>query len=283
MRDQLQALSNQYSAYLQLIDTVPTAAPFADYHWGNLPDPLSGVWLPYSQMFNEFARELANIINQLISKEHRLGAWEIVTANLDETAFNNVLFEFVEPIATIALNLPVVIRDRIIFATAHLMHQANQALGHADWRDDLPTDREIKRRDLEKRGQRWNAAPALLNALDRLATQADYDAATGNFRNRYHHRFPPRIGIGITGLVTRIVEPGTKRISYAIGETGPLSLAEIRVFLASQIAYANDAYAAFKALACEFESAIAAWESEHGYAKRGRELPASATDGTSQF
>lgn len=280
MRDQLQALSDRYSAYLQVIDTVPIAGPFADYDWGTLPGSLSGVWLAYNQMFGEFARELANTINQLVSKEQRLGAWEIVTADLDQDAFNNVLFEFVDPLATIALNLPAVIRDRIIFAAVHLMHQANQALGYADWRDDLPTDREIKRRDLEKHGHRWNAISDLLHALDRLATQADYDTATGNFRNRYHHRFPPRIGIGITGLVTRVVEPKTKQISYAIGGAQPLSLAEIRAFLGQQIVRAHDAYAAFKALVREFESAIAVWESEHGYARGASRPPAPESDGS---
>lgn len=279
MRDQLHALSDHYSAYLRVIDTVPRAGPFADYDWGNLPDPLSGVWLAYGQIFDEFARELANTINQLVNKEQRLGAWETVTADLDQDALNNVLFEFVDPLATIALNLPAVIRDRIIFATAHLMHQANQALGFSDWRDDLPTDREIKRRDLEKHGHRWSATSDLLNALDRLAAQADYDTATGNFRNRYHHRFPPRIGIGVTGLVTRVVEPKTKRISYEIGGAAPLSLAAIRAFLGQQIARAHDAYAAFKALVREFESAIATWESEHGYAKGASRPPAPENDG----
>lgn len=280
MRDQLRALADHYFAYLRVIDTVPITGGFADYDWGNLPDPLSGVWLAYGQMFGEFARELANTINQLVSKEQRLGAWDKVTADLDQDAFNSVLFEFVDSLATIALNLPAVIRDRIIFATAHLMHQANQALGYADWRDDLPTDREIKRRDLEKHGHRWNATPDLLNALDRLAAQADYDAAMGNFRNRYHHRFPPRIGIGITGLVTRIVEPKTKQISYAIGGTEPLSLVEIRAFLGQQIAHAHDAHAAFKALVREFEGAIATWESEHGYARGASGPPAPDDDGS---
>jgi hypothetical protein len=274
MRDQLRALSDHYSAYLGVIDTVPIVGPFADYGWGNLPDRLSGVWLVYGQMFDEFARELPNTINQLVSKEQRLGAWEIVVADLDPDAFNNVLYEFIEPVATIALNLPVVIRDRIVFATAHLIHQANQALGFADWRDDLPTDREVKRRDLEKRGHRWSAMPELLDTLDRLAAQADYDAQTGNFRNRYHHRFSPRIGIGITGLVTRIVEPQTKKISYAIGGAEPLSLAQIRAFLGQQIAHAHEAYGAFKALVREFENAIVHWESEHSYASGASPTPA---------
>lgn len=270
MRDQLQALADHYSAYLNVVDSVARAGPYADYDWGNLPDKMSATWLVYGQMFDEFAREIANTINQLVNKEQRLGAWAQVTRDLDQAAFNEVLMEFVEPLATLALNLPAVIRDRAIFASAHLMHQANQAHGLSEWKDDLPTDRNIKRRDLDRLAGRWKAAPALLSALDRLAAQEDYDAATGNFRNKYHHRFPARVGLGITGIVTREVDWKTKRTRYAIGGVEPLDLATTRRFLGEQIAYAHGVFAAFKTLVREFETAIAAWESAHGNAANPR-------------
>ena len=267
MRDQLKALANHYNAYLNVLDSVETAGPFADYDWGNLPDRSSGIWLVYGQMFDEFAREISNTINQLVSLEQRLGAWEIVMADLDRDAFNNILFEFVDPLATLALNLPAVIRDRVIFASAHLMHQANQGLGTASWKDDLPTDRNIKRGDLAKHGSAWSATDGLLSALDQLAAAADYEIATGNFRNKYHHRFPARVGIGMTGLVTRKHDPKSKRTSYEIGGADPLSLATIRQFLGAQIGRAHDVNAAFKALIREFEAAIVAWEAAHGTGK----------------
>jgi hypothetical protein len=264
MRDQLRALADHYLAYLEVFDTIDLAAPHADYRWGHLPSELSGTWLAYREMFDEFSREIANTINQLINKEQRLGGWEKVVVNLDEDAFNNVLFEFIEPIATLALNLPVVIRERVIFASAHLMHQANRALDHAVWNDDLPADHSIKANDLESYGSNWGATPKLISELKLLAAQGDYKAATGNFRNKYNHRFPAHVGLGFTGGATRHVNPTNKRASYEIGDGEPLSLKDIRQFLHVQIGYAHNVYNAFKTLIREQETMIIRWESEHG-------------------
>lgn len=57
----------------------------------------------------------------------RLSAWRDVVNKLDDKGKFDVAIEFVEPLATIALNLPYVIRSRFIFATAHLSHQAGMA------------------------------------------------------------------------------------------------------------------------------------------------------------
>lgn len=217
-------------------------------------------------MFDEFSREIANTINQLVNMERRLGAWDKVIENLGREAFHEVLIEFVEPLATLGLNLPAVIRDRVIFAAAHLMHQANQALDHASWEDDLPVDRKIKRDDLERHDRSWEATADLLAALNRLASPEDYEAATSNFRNKYHHRFPARVGLGMSGLVTRKVDPVTRKASYEIGGADPLSIGAIRPFLREQIARAHAVNAAFKELVGGFETAIIAWEAKHGLA-----------------
>ena len=52
------------------------------YGWCCLPDPLNGTWLPYSQMSDEFARELANTVNDLTNNIHRLEVWNDVIAPL---------------------------------------------------------------------------------------------------------------------------------------------------------------------------------------------------------
>jgi hypothetical protein len=253
-------LARHYAAYLNALESIPLDGDFADYRWGKLPDPLNGIWLAYHQMFDEFATEIANSINQLLTYEHRLGAWESVLESLDEDARHEVLHEFVDPLATVSLNLPAVIRDRFIFAAAHLSHQANRALGSSDWEDDLPDDRHIKRVHAEQFGKRWPSNATFLTALTGLANQRDYDVATGNFRNKYHHRFPVRIGIGISGLINRQVHPKTKNVRYVIASIEPLQLGEIRRFLRTQIERASEVYRTFKALVREQEASITAWQ-----------------------
>ena len=260
MTDDLPPLARHYCSYLEALASVAWPGDLADYDWGRLPSRLSGAWLAYAQMFDDFSREIANSINQLILSQRRLSAWEIVLANVDEPIKHELSIEFVDPLATLALNLPAVIRDRFIFASAHLSHQANLARDGADWRDDLPDDRRIRLVHVERYGSKWSANPAFIEALKQLASQADYEASTANFRNMYNHRFPVRILTGLSSAATRNIHPETHRPYYAFGGAPPLELEAISAFLATQIARANALYGAFKTLVREHEAAIKSTE-----------------------
>lgn len=211
--------------------------------------------MPYHLMFQEFSREITNSVNQLVSYTHRVKAWSVVLSDLSEQTTFEVLNEFIEPMATVALNLPYVLRSRFIFATAHLAHQANRAREGTAWEDNLPFDREIVSHTADKFGAKWQTYPQLKKSLEKISGK-DYQETTSDFRNKYNHRFSPRVVIGHVGFVTRIEDATTKNISYGFGELAPLSLQRVASLLDDQCRYTHQALTAFKLLIKEFEGAI---------------------------
>ena len=132
-----------YEAYRKARAALPLAGRFMPYNWENLPEKLSGIWMAYAQMLGEFSSELANTINGLTNHVHRLQAWAKVVETLDDDGKMQSTHEFIDVLATNAVNLPYVIKSRFAFVTAHLCHQANMTRDFASWQDDLPLDVEI--------------------------------------------------------------------------------------------------------------------------------------------
>lgn len=250
-------LPTAYEQYRKALKSISRNSAFAEYNWGDLPRTLGISWLPYGQMFSEFSREIANAINQFVNYVHRLEAWAIAIEPLNTKQTLEVLIEFVEPIATLALNLPYAIRSRFIFAVAHLAHQANRLLDGAAWKDDLRLDDKINFQDADLHAGRW---PAYLNLKQCLETisASDYRDATANFRNKYNHRFPTGIVVGITGLVTRYVDDKTKSVSYDFGGIPALAIDHLIPPLSAQRDRCLKAFDAFKLLIREQEVSIRA-------------------------
>lgn len=119
-------LLDTYRRYLKLFGDEPDHEQYADYGWESLSDKLNASWLAYSLMLPEFSRSLANIVNQLGNYARRLKSWDMVLREFDEDLKFELLFEFVDPIATLSLNLPYAIQSRFFFAITHLSHQANK-------------------------------------------------------------------------------------------------------------------------------------------------------------
>ncbi|MDH1180100.1 hypothetical protein N5C72_18600 [Achromobacter mucicolens] len=208
-------------------------------------------------MFQEFSRELANVINELTRYTHQLAAWRDVVDKLDEKGKLSVAVDFVNPLATIALNLPYVIRSRFIFATAHLSHQATRALTTGAWKDDLPLDREIYFSQADATGKPWKMYRKLKPQLERIGDQA-YQDKTQDFRNTYNHRFSPHIVLGQASMVTRCIDPKTERVSYTFGWIPPLTLELVVELLEQQCDHCYKAFERFQKLVREHERAISA-------------------------
>ena len=141
----------RYIQFCRALKATPFKGKIMKYAWGELPPKLPFEWMPYSEMFDEFAREIANTINDLTRYVHQLSAWRDVVAPLNDDRQMSVAHEFVDPLATVALNLPYVIRSRLIFTTAHLCHQANHSREQG-WKDDLPESPRVLRRLKSLRG-----------------------------------------------------------------------------------------------------------------------------------
>jgi len=227
---------------------MPTAGRTMPYDWIALPEGLKINWWVYELMIQEYAGGLANAVNQLTFYERSLRAWSIVIDGLPEEKRYPVAHEFVDATATVAINLPYVIRERFAFTAAHLCHQANQ-LKLSPWTDDLPRDSSINPTKADRYGEPWDNYAEFKQCLDRISGQ-DYKDNTGDFRNIYTHRFQPHFVFGLSQTVTRKVGE-TGGIRYDFGWQLPLQLGDVAAQLATQRDRCYAAFDAFQGLVRE--------------------------------
>lgn len=223
------------------------------YDWTNLPAKLPITFMAYSQMIGEHSMELANSINELRRLTSSLEAWKSLIEGKSDEGKDELVIEFIDSPTTVALNLPYVIRSRFIYSIAHLCHQANQTQ-EGKWKDDLPIDTEIYFKESDHYGSGWHSYKKLKLALERIADKK-YQKDSYDFRNKYNHRYSPRIELGLTGLVTRNVGP-SGQVSYGFGYTQPLKLDKIVKLLKNQHALCSKAFFSYQKLVTEHAEAI---------------------------
>ncbi len=190
------------------------------------------LYFPYFQMLEDHATELANVINQLSLYIDKLSAWAKVILEYTEEERFYVIHEFIEPLCSMCINLPYVIRSRFIFSVTQLSHQANRTILGRDWKDDLPADDQIYFSIMDKYAANWQSYNKLKQALERLSDK-EYQNAVGDYRNQYHHRFPSHIEFGLSKIMTRHVT-NTGPIAYAFGYSKPLELKDVILKLSEQ-------------------------------------------------
>jgi hypothetical protein len=244
-----------YRKYRATLSQVTFRGQFLSYGWGQLPPSLHMVWMPYREWFQEYANEIANIVNQLTRDVNKLDCWHRALVDASDDEKMEALVEFIESIADSALSLPYAIRSRFIFATAQLCHQANQARQGAQWKDTFPKDGDVDFKIAEKYGQPWPAYPRCRDAFDKIS-KGNFIEDTLDFRHSHHHRFPPHVLIGLSSLLVRKRDVATGAAQYVWGGTGPLQLDKIADALASQCNLCYAAFEAFQALVREHEAAI---------------------------
>ncbi|SPP92786.1 integrase [Bradyrhizobium vignae] len=251
-------LSEMYARYRRELEALsPVDIGLADYDFRVLPGSLSPRWAIYRGMFEDFHREIANGINTLFDYASRLDAWNTVIRGTSEQQLLDLLVEFVEPIAVLALGLPYALRSRFIFATAHLCHQANGSK-KPYWKDEFEGDDQLQFLHADRYGSQWKAYPRLKQALEKLGNK-DFRTSTRDFRNAYNHRFGPRIGIGITQFVTRRSNPDSSEVAYVFGGAPPLSIEELTPVLKAQARLGLAALSEFQKLVREHEVSIRAY------------------------
>ena len=204
-------------------------------------------------MLDEHSRELANSINELQRYITSLKAWKGVIDNKNDNEKFEIVIEFVSPIATLAINLPYVIRSRFIYSVAHLCHQANQ-VKQKNWVDDLPLDNEIYFDVADKYSSLWKSYKKLKLALEKISNK-QFQSDTYDFRNKYNHRYSPKIEVGLTGLVRRNVRDNGK-VSYGFGYTKPLKIDQLLPALSGQYLACLKAFEEYQKLVQEHISEI---------------------------
>jgi hypothetical protein len=244
-----------YQKYLVALEGMAYAGKPMLYEWSPLSRTLDVAWMPYSYMLDEFSVEIANSVNQLTNYAHRLKAWGVVTSSMTDQEKLDAACEFIDPIATVALTLPYVIRSRFIFATAHLCHQANRSRDARDWKDDLPLDDEIYFSAADAYGAGWSGYKLLKRRVERIGNK-NYQTATCDFRNVYNHRFSPHVVIGISQIVKRQVEAHSKKVTYAFRCIPALTVKAVAELLNNQCKQSYGAFEAFQKLIGEHVRSI---------------------------
>lgn len=244
-----------YRKYRRILKNIPINGKFVKYDWGDLPNPIYISWMPYSQMFDEFSRELANALNTLTRYTHQLTAWRDLLESEDVQTQFSAAVDFIDPIAVVAINLPYVIRSRFIFAAAHLCHQANHAKQGNTWKDDFPLDSEVWFDSADKYGKEWKQYKKFKNRLEKVSAK-DYREGTHDFRHAYNHRFSARIVLGISQIVTRRVDESSGGVTYGFGGIQPITLPRLISLLEKQCQHCYLAFDAFEKLIREQEAAI---------------------------
>jgi hypothetical protein len=245
-----------YEAYLQTYRRLTPANQPVDYDKSQFKSPPQCLiqWFAYGLMYDEFSRELANSINELNEYIHRLRAWDEVTRGISEDELFHVSSDHITPIATLALNLPQVIRDRFMFAGAHLCHQANRVKLNEKWKDDLPLDYRINGSHFCNNAYHWSAYEIFKPAIDQISND-QYEKQTSYFRNSYNHRFSRKILVGQTNVVQRR-EQSPGKITYGIGGLPPLTLIEIINATSEKVKKCLAALQCFRKLVAEHNAAI---------------------------
>lgn len=239
-------LKDEFSSYLTIRGSINLVGSLASYDWVRSPESWPIEYMAYSQMLCEHAREISNSINQLRRLIHSLEAWAVLISSKSSSDDKfELIIEFIDPLATLLINLPYIIRSRLIYSAAHLSHQANQ-VKISGWRDDIAIDSEIYFSEADKHGAAWKSYKKLKVSLEKIAGRS-YVKETHNFRNKYNHRYSPRIEIGLTGLVTRYVS-GSGQVSYGFGHTEPLKLACVVSALKSQHEFCFKAFCLYQKL-----------------------------------
>lgn len=225
----------------------PTQADFAPYD-DDGGGSYAGHWLPYVELRRETNMALPNAINELTRYIHDLRAWDAATKGMGDDDLFEIAIGFVDPLATVALNLPYVIQQRMLYAVAHLCHLANWTTMGDAWADDLPEDRKINGATCDKYGNGWKAFPAFRDAVN-LLNDSVYQVATEHFRERYNHRIPPRVLYGMHSMYSREKLP--KGAAYGFGGRQAMPLAQIIAALERQRDLALTVLQTYRALVAE--------------------------------
>lgn len=238
-------LLTTYEKFLNLRFEAKGPGELADYNWYSLPDTLPFEFMPYSQMLADHSREVANSINELYRYVVNIQVWEQIFKEVNEELKHELIIEMVDPFATLAINLIYIIKSRFIFSIAHLCHQANMFKFKTKWKDNLPNDEEIYFKHADETGSSWRSYKKLKLSLEKTGNK-QFTKSTSNFRNKYNHRYSPRIEIGHTGFVKR--KRSETKISYGFGPTEPLTLSKLTPILSEQYTLYLQVYSCYKKL-----------------------------------
>lgn len=224
--------------------------------------------LIFQLMVDDFTRELINSINGFYIRIFDADCWTRVSSQFDEDDRSSLLYEFAKPLFELCLSSPYSLKNRFIYSTANLLHQSNRHV-ITDWKDDLPKERDISYKTLEKLGKPWTRFADFLTALATL-NDDKFRRDTRNYRHLNHHRFPIHIGRGLLPYFVRAQAPAASTggdlhcgvshqggVMYEYHASPPLDPGRILKLLYSQHASARKTFEFYWLL---LEEQLARWQ-----------------------
>lgn len=168
----------------------------------------------------QWTRGLISELNRFLININYADCWVRSVNGYGEDDRSGIICEFAEPLLELAVGRPYSVKNQFVFATAHLLNQANSQK-RSNWTDHLPPDWKIGYDVLGELGRDWSKFSHFLQTLDRLNDSA-FTKSTGNFRNVIQHRFRMHFDLGLTPCIDRTET--NAGVMYVIGAFPPLNL-----------------------------------------------------------
>jgi hypothetical protein len=209
--------------------------------------PSNDMWLyAFRAELGDLTRELINLINEWSYTLARLEAWQLVLSEADEDLKGELLYEFVQPLAESALNMPYRVKQALIYT-------AYRALDFRFRTNPPLEDDKITFRALRQAAVGHPAAAKMVAALGGVDTP-EYRKLTSDFRRRYHHRLAPGVEIGLLSAVKRFVRD--EGIGFDFGVIEALPLGTVISACGAERSHAIDAFTTLWELACDLERSL---------------------------
>ena len=217
--DHLNLLRTAFNAYLlRLGSALEPNDPYLPYEYDYIA---KAKWRPFiDAMLQDELREVTNQLHQWRDMLRSWHAWNEVASTYEEQEAWTLRREFMEPLMHSCLLAPSSFRDLLTFVGTNAMHQLrlHTESGYIDRMQGDPNPSDPKPRPLTRRKKEERlftmlapitASGPFTSALRRL-DDVDYREQTKDYRNSNSHAIGPRIAVGITKMVTRIVVPATE-------------------------------------------------------------------------
>lgn len=155
----------------------------------------------FDSMAEDFTRGLLGEVNRFLINVHQADSWVRAINSCEKAKRPGLFWEFADPMLELSVSRPYSLKNQLVFAAAHLIHQANLRTKQ-NWKDDLPADNRIDFKLLARIGAGWIEFPEFLGSLEKLNDEK-FRRLTRNFRHLLQHRFRLQLGEGLTTYFDR--------------------------------------------------------------------------------
>ena len=194
---------------------------------------------------------LTNEVNAFGESIQKIDAWARIFDTFTRDEQVTLVTEFINPLAVYALSLPFSLKNRFAFAAMRLSDGANRLCGKSTQK--LSTSDDMKSPNFEqmwKYTSAWQRSIAMKNIAESICSMPEDRAGPVHaYRDRFFHRIPHYIGLGVMELA--VLEGNASRWTITNQDIQPVSLATIAADLTPQHEAAMQCHVALVKLVAE--------------------------------